>query len=145
MCGDAVQAAKYFTFIFFGLSCFVILLFGGFVITHCFRRLRRRHEPNVPVSHQSLLHSLSDMRVTVKRLQFFLNMSSLMYPIEMLCFCYKAHHSRAGSFNGDIRCFRDLQRVLHGREGSALFLCQGVHQLILLCCCQGGADVWECG
>ena len=35
-----MQAAKYFTFIFFGLSVFVILLFGGFVLCHCYRRLR---------------------------------------------------------------------------------------------------------
>ncbi|CAK0780338.1 hypothetical protein CVIRNUC_005017 [Coccomyxa viridis] len=37
---DQYQAAKYFTFIFFGLSVFVILLFGGFVLCHCYRRLR---------------------------------------------------------------------------------------------------------
>ena len=39
-----MQAAKYFTFIFFGLSVFVILLFGGFVVCHCYRRLRYAQE-----------------------------------------------------------------------------------------------------
>ena len=39
-----MQAAKYFTFIFFGLSVFVILLFGGFVLCHCYRRLRYDRE-----------------------------------------------------------------------------------------------------
>lgn len=39
-----VQAAKYFTFIFFGLSVFVILLFGGFVVCHCYRRLRNERD-----------------------------------------------------------------------------------------------------
>ena len=38
--GCLLQAAKYFTFIFFGLSVFVILVFGGFVVCHCYRRLR---------------------------------------------------------------------------------------------------------
>ena len=46
-----MQAAKYFTFIFFGLSVFVILLFGGFVVCHCYRRLRyernRQSSPEV--------------------------------------------------------------------------------------------------
>lgn len=48
-----MQAAKYFTFIFFGLSCFVIMLFGGFVVCHCYRRLRRRRQgdDDLPVSH----------------------------------------------------------------------------------------------
>lgn len=53
LCGCLVQAAKYFTFIFFGLSVFVILVFGGFVVCHCYRRLRydrqraREHELQV--------------------------------------------------------------------------------------------------
>ncbi|EIE26956.1 hypothetical protein COCSUDRAFT_59450 [Coccomyxa subellipsoidea C-169] len=47
-----VAAAKYFTFIFFGLSCFVILLFGGFVVCHCYRRLRLRGT-DVPVVQMS--------------------------------------------------------------------------------------------
>lgn len=45
---EQFMAAKYFTFIFFGLSCFVILLFGGFVVCHCYRRLRRR-DLDIPV------------------------------------------------------------------------------------------------
>ena len=46
-----MQAAKYFTFIFFGLSVFVILLFGGFVVCHCYRRLRyeRNRQPSIEV------------------------------------------------------------------------------------------------
>ena len=55
--GECMQAAKYFTFIFFGLSCFVILLFGGFVVCHCYRRLRRR-DPDVPVSLGPVLLSV---------------------------------------------------------------------------------------
>ena len=57
--GSALQAAKYFTFIFFGLSVFVILLFGGFVICHCYRRLRydsqRNREHNLQVLFSPLL------------------------------------------------------------------------------------------
>ena len=34
------QAAKYFTFVFFGLSVFVIVLFAGYVLVHCYRRIR---------------------------------------------------------------------------------------------------------
>ncbi|CAL8468945.1 g8486 [Coccomyxa elongata] len=45
---EQFMAAKYFTFIFFGLSCFVILLFGGFVVCHCYRRIRRR-DLDIPV------------------------------------------------------------------------------------------------
>ena len=48
---SCMQAAKYFTFIFFGLSVFVILLFGGFVVCHCYRRLRyeRNRQPSTEV------------------------------------------------------------------------------------------------
>ena len=34
-----MQAAKYFTFVFFGLSVFVIVLFAGYVLVHCYRRI----------------------------------------------------------------------------------------------------------
>jgi hypothetical protein len=50
------QAAKYFTFIFFGLSVFVILLFGGFVICHCYRRLRYGLSPPAQPESQVSKH-----------------------------------------------------------------------------------------
>ena len=50
-----MQAAKYFTFIFFGLSVFVILLFGGFVLCHCYRRLRYDREDDSRPQVRSLL------------------------------------------------------------------------------------------
>ena len=57
-----MQAAKYFTFIFFGLSVFVILLFGGFVLCHCYRRLRydRDNDSGPQVLSQAAMASISN-------------------------------------------------------------------------------------
>ncbi|KAK9818240.1 hypothetical protein WJX72_009281 [[Myrmecia] bisecta] len=47
-------AAKYATFIFFGLSVFVVCLFAAFLVCHLFRRFRAMRSNSRPVQLQAI-------------------------------------------------------------------------------------------